>query len=153
MNRAFEDAVQSVGLSKRGALALVILSDASGAMSTADLVTGMQEWLVSSEPSAARDVSLAKSELFEDDLIIARHGIRNIELTAKGIQALDDLRLSVERYLIRLSEKQIDPALVDPALRSIRKGPGRAQTNKTPERKPAVSAGSRALNAHDRRTG
>ena len=92
MNSVLEDASHGLGLSKRAAVVLLILYESSdGRMKTAELVRTLQAWKVSTGNTVSKDVSIAKGELFEQDLVIARGGIRNIELTAAGRQKAESL--------------------------------------------------------------
>lgn len=87
MNKVLEDASRRLSLGKRAAVVLLILSDAeNGQKRTKEVVETFQKWFVSAVHTAAKDVSIAKGELFQKDLIVARHGIRNIELTGQWPQ-------------------------------------------------------------------
>jgi len=121
MNKVLEEASQTLQLSKRAAVVLLILSDAEkGEMRTKDLVETFQRWFVSASHTAAKDVSIAKGELFQRDLIMARGGIRNIELTAQGRDQAAGLVAAIERALENLVAGQKDLLLIQAALSTIK---------------------------------
>jgi hypothetical protein len=121
MNKVLEDASQKLSLSKRAAVVLLILADRpNGEIGTKDLVETFQKWYVSTENTAAKDVSIAKGELFKDDLIMARHGIRNIELTENGRERVLKLVGMIEQALKTVVDGHQDLLLLKEALSTIK---------------------------------
>jgi hypothetical protein len=145
MNKVQEDASQALGLGKRAAVVLLILSETDkGRMPTKDLVATFQKWFVSAENTAAKDVSIAKGELFDKDLIMARHGIRNIELTERGSEVATELAGEIERALKNLVERQQDLFVIEGALTAIKpKMPEKALSSLGVTKKPMNSAGDK----------
>jgi hypothetical protein len=141
MNKVLDDASQSLGLGKRAAVVVLILLEAdNGQMRTKDVVERFQAWYVSGANTAAKDVSIAKGELFEKDLIVARHGIRNIELTSTGRLLAANLVTEIEGELQSLVDNQADLVLIAQALRDLRPSkPEEALSEIKVPRRPAGS--------------
>lgn len=143
MNKALEDASRGVGLGKRSAVVLLILSDAAnGQKRTKEVVETFQKWFVSAMHTAAKDVSIAKGELFVKDLIVARHGIRNIALTEEGRGRTDELIAAIKRELGKLVTSQSDLLLIGQALAAIEpEKPKKALSSIVlPKKKPVESS-------------
>lgn len=113
MNRVLEDASYKVRLSKRAAVVLLILFETDdGRMKTADLVRTLQTWNVSTGSTVSKDVSIAKHELFDRDLVMARGGIRNVELTDLGRQRALELVGAIGEALHKLVTNQDSTSLL-----------------------------------------
>jgi hypothetical protein len=112
MNKVLDDASTKAGLSKRAAVLLLILHDAPDRMETADLVRNFESWNVSTSRTAAKDVSIAKGELFQNDLVAARGGIRNIEVTEKGRRRASDLVSAIEQALRDMLDRDSENSLL-----------------------------------------
>lgn len=103
MNRVLEDASSSLQLSKRAAVVLLILYETVDCrMRTSELVRTFQTWDVSKKNSAAKDVAIAKGELFGQDFVMARGGIRNVQLTDEGRGKAEQLIAAIEKALRRV---------------------------------------------------
>jgi hypothetical protein len=146
MNKVLEDVSRNLSLGQRAAVVLLILSDAEdGQMRTKELVETFQRWFVSGENTAAKDVSIAKGELFQKDLILARHGIRNIELTEAGKERAAELVGAIERSLEKLVDGQQDLVLIQEALSTIKpKLPEKALSSVGVNKKPVDSVRPKA---------
>jgi hypothetical protein len=142
MNKVLETASQKLSLGKRDAVVLLILADQpDGEMRTKDIVETFQRWFVSEQNTAAKDVSIAKGELFKDDLIMARRGIRNVQLTEKGREKADKLIAMIEHELSTVVDRQRDLVLIQEALSTIKpKMPEKALSSIGVSKKPADSA-------------
>lgn len=150
MNKVLDDASRELGLGKRAAVVLLILSDATnGQKRTKEVVATFQEWFVSAVNTAAKDVSIAKGELFDRDLIVARHGIRNIQLTSDGWNRAAELISAIERQLENLVTAQQDLVLVRQALSAIQpKKPGKALSSMNLPKKPTEPVKPRGSAKH-----
>jgi hypothetical protein len=142
LHKVLDEASQDLGLGKRAAVVLMILSTApKGQKRTKDVVQTFQEWFVSARNTAAKDVSIAKGELFEKDFIVARHGIRNIELTINGTNRAAELIAEIERRLESLVADQKDLQIIGDGLSAIKpKKPGKALSSIDLPKKPISSA-------------
>jgi hypothetical protein len=145
MNKVLEDASQALGLGKRAAVVLLILSETEeGRMPTRDLVATFQKWFVSAAHTAAKDASIAKGELFQKDLIMARGGIRNVELTERGRDLALQLTGEIERSVKHLVDGQQDLFLIEEALSTIKpKMPEKALSSIGVTKKPVESVRQR----------
>lgn len=121
MNKVLEDASRELGLGQRAAIVLLILHESDGGpVKTTDLVDTFRKWFVSSENTAAKDVSIAKGELFEKDFVVARRGIHNIQLTDEGRTNAHKLISAIERALDALVADRRDLSLLAAALSTIK---------------------------------
>jgi hypothetical protein len=143
MNKVLDEVSRSVSLGQRATVVLLILSDADkGQMRTKELVATFQGWFVSGENTAAKDVSIAKGELFDKDLIMARHGIRNVELTEQGAQLATELIAKIEAALENLVDGHRDLVLIQQALSTMKpKPPAKALSSVGVKKKPMDTAG------------
>jgi hypothetical protein len=145
MNKVLEEVSRDHILGQRAAVVLLILSETDkGQMRTKELVATFQKWFVSGENTAAKDVSIAKGELFQKDLIMARHGIRNVELTEQGVELAAALASAIELALKKLVDGQQDLFIIQEALSTIKpKMPEKALSSVGVNKKPMDSAGIR----------
>jgi len=145
MNKMLEDASSDQNLSKRAAVVLLILGDgAAHGMKTSDLVETFQTWYVSTGNTAAKDVSIAKGELFKLDLVEARHGIRNIQLTDEGRKRAGRLVETMEHALMAPANAELVSALqtvplpkkpvARQGIRKLAKGSGALPPGRVPRR-------------------
>jgi hypothetical protein len=142
LHKVLDDASLELGLGRRAAVVLMILSEApNGQKRTKEVVETFQDWFVSARNTAAKDVSIAKGELFQKDLIVARHGIRNIQLTTNGTNRAAELIAAIERRLENLVATHQDLQIIGDALSAIKpKKAERARSSIDLPKKPISSA-------------
>jgi hypothetical protein len=81
--------------------------------------------------------------LFDKDLIMARHGIRNVELTEQGAQMATKLIAKIEAALENLVDGHRDLVLIQQALSTMKpKPPEKALSSVGVNKKPMDTAGN-----------
>jgi hypothetical protein len=114
-----EEASRNAGLSKREATMLILLRGTEhNSLTTNELGQLFHDWGVSSNATAAKDVSIAKKELFRTGLVIASGSTKNVALTAAGQVAADNLQSAIREGLHRAGQKSGIGDLV-PILQSL----------------------------------
>jgi hypothetical protein len=109
-NTILERASSAIGLSKRGALALVVMTTdgKDGVMGNQRLQNRFVHYNISSEASAKKDASAAKSELLKVRFIEIRERMSNFVITDVGHSALGKMQDEMARAMddLRLSDKE-----------------------------------------------
>jgi hypothetical protein len=94
VNLILEDASAGVGLSKRAALALVLIST-KATVNNRDLQQQFVKNNISTDKSAQKDSSTAKSELLDKGYIAIRNNVSVFAITDSGKQAVSTINTAV----------------------------------------------------------
>lgn len=112
VNTMLEKASSSVGLSKRGALALAIMAVEEGStLTNAELQQRFLAHSISTKASVAKDASFAKGELLKHGHISIADSVSTFAMTTKGRATVDQMyaaiRSAVDELGLSDSERRV----------------------------------------------